>query len=41
MNRVNPDPQKLNRVKNTYGIYFVSFSDRDIRPYGLLIKESN
>jgi len=41
MNRVNPDPQKLKRVNDTCGIYFVSFSDRDIRPYGLLIKESN
>jgi len=39
MNRVNPDPQKLKRAKAGHGYYFVSFSDRDIRPYGLLIKE--
>ena len=39
MNRVNPDPTKLNRVNVGTGYYFISLSDRDIRPYGLLIKE--
>jgi hypothetical protein len=39
MNRVNPDPAKLKRQPTEHGLYFVSYSDKDIRPYGILIKE--
>lgn len=39
MNRVNPSPQHLTRVGAASPYYFISKSDKDIRPYGLLIKK--